>query len=407
MKRKIIILCYGITSLFVSCGKNDPTPSGGSGNNNPGTGTTTGTTTGTSSGTGNTGTGTATGTTLSITDFSPKSAKPASNITITGTGFGSDTSQVKLLIGNLPYYQLVSVSPTSIVFQTNLATPNGKISVIVNGKTATSTADFTALPQDLKIIGFTGYYGQLGSSQLGHQMYIYADGFGTDTNKIFISFNGTTPVKCNYIGPSKSQIGTVVPRYAQAGKVTLTVNGQSVTSTVDFNLDMSLRDYSPKSFSSGDTVKITGVAFTNASDMSVNFNDNKATRPIMVTATELHVVVPLDAKSGYLTVSANLGQITDFTPDKFTFVPTVYFNYVFTPASGKVGDLIRINGDFVGADIATLGVSFGGSSPVQPASINGPDIYVKVPSDAKTGAISITRTGYKPFTGPFIFTVLQ
>jgi len=304
MKHTVILICLAIGCILYSCKKDAP-PAGNTGTNN--TGTTTDTT--------------ATTTTLSITDFNPKTAKPGSNITITGTGFGSDPSVVKLLIGTYPFYDLVSVSPTKIVFTTSTITPSGKISVFINGKEVTSSADFTALPQDLKIVGFVGSAGQGGSTQLGHELYIYAQGFGTDTNKIFISFGGTKPVKANYIGPEKAALGTVVPRYAQPGKVTLTVGDSVTTSDKDLNFDMSISDYSPKSFHVGDTIKITGFSFTSIADMSIDFNNDKGTRPISLTPTEMHVIVPPMAKSGYLHVSANLGTITDFTWDKFTVLP--------------------------------------------------------------------------------------
>lgn len=372
MKKKIILAVLAMACI-AACKKGDP-PSQTQTTNNSG-GSTGGTTGGNNSG------GSSNTNTLSISDFSPKSAKPTEIITITGQGFGTNTSLVQVAIGNSPYDHPVTVTPTSMTIQTNLATPSGKISVIVNGNKVTSTADFTALPEDLKIVSLQDGEGNGSSSErLGHQMYIYASGFGTDTNKIFISFGGTTPVKANYIGPNHFATGAVVPRYALAGKVTLTVDGKSVTSDDVFNLQMSLRDFTPKTFSSGDTVKITGVAFTTTTDMSVDFNNNAVTRPFKVTPTEMLVIVPSNAKPGYLTVSTYLGSLTDFIFDnahKYTVVPVVYFNNVFTPASGKIGDIIRINGDFSGADITTLGISFGGSKPIQPTSITGPDIYVK------------------------------
>jgi len=254
--------------------------------------------------------------TLAITDFSPKTGSPGTIITITGTGFGTDTSAVKVSIGSsLLSYHPVSVTPTAMNFQTNDETPSGKITISINGKTVTSSVDFTALPPPLEIAGY------INNGQLGHQMYISGQGFGTDTSKINISFGGTDPVKANYLATDGLAIGAVVPRYAQEGKITVTVGGVSVTGAPTFTFNMSLRDYSPKTFHVGDTVKITGVKFTSTTDMSVEFNDYKVTRPISVTPTEMLVIVPYTAKSGYLTVTADIGTITDFTLDKFTVLP--------------------------------------------------------------------------------------
>lgn len=350
---------------------------------------------------GDDGTGKGSQTALAITDFSPKSAKPGAQITITGTGFGNDISALVVMVGNTQYDKIISVTSTTIVIQTGLATPSGKIKITLNDKSATSSDNFTALPPDLKVVGYDK------SGQLGSNIGISGDGFGTDINKIGISFGGTAPVKPSYISPNGSPLTVYVPRYAQEGKITITYNGQSSTGDVNFTLLMSMRDFSPKQFSSGDTVKVTGVKFTNTSDMSVNFNTttHDAIKPFKVTENEMFVIVPFNATSGTLQITSAGGSLTDYSPDQYTFIPTVYFSNAFTPKSGKVGDLIRINGDFVGADISTLGVSFGGSAFVKPTSITGPDIYVKVPGDAKTGKITISRTGYKSFTAPFTFTI--
>lgn len=347
-------------------------------------------------------------TTLSITDFTPKSAKPFEKITITGTGFTGTPATLKMAIDNSPYFDVLSVSPTTIVVQTNLATPSGKISVTINGTKVTSATDFTALLADLAIIDMSGAAGQIRKGQLGRRMSMQANGFGTDTNKIFISFGGTKPVKADYVGPAGAAVGTIIPRYAQSGKVTLTVDGRSVTSIQDFNLEMSMRDFSPQTVSTGDTMKITGVAFTTKEDMSVNFNsDLYIERPIKVTPTELWVIVPSYAKTGNVMIGAQLATITDFIIEKkFTFIPRVSFNDSLTPASGKLNNVIRINGSFANADVSDIGVSFGGSKPVQPESVSGPNILVKIPPDAKTGRITISRKGYAPFTGTFIFTIV-
>ena len=254
--------------------------------------------------------------TFAITSFSPRSAPPGTNITIKGIGFGTNPSAVQVAIGDAPYDNPISVTPTSMVVKTTLATTSGKIKAIVNGNgvVATSASDFTALPPPLQISGY------LENGQLGHVLYISGLGFGTDTNKIGVSFGGTTPVKPNYIAADGAAIGAIVPRYAQEGKITVTANGQTVTGSPPFSFLMSIRDYSPKAFHVGDTVKITGVQFTTISDMQVGFN-TQFINPISVTPTEMHVIVPYGAKSGLLTVSAGFGTITDYTSDKFTVLP--------------------------------------------------------------------------------------
>jgi hypothetical protein len=340
--------------------------------------------------------------TLSITDFSPKAAVNGSYITITGTGFGNDPSVVFVAFGTSNYYHPVSVTPTSIVIQTNLQLTSGQIKVSINGNVAVSTASFTrTFTSDLTVHGYAPE-----NVKIYDQIKILGTGFGTDTNAVRISFNGSTPIKPKSV--NNEDMIVIVPADAQTGKATVTVNGSSATGKDDVILEMSIIDFSPKSVTEGDTIKIAGVQFTSISDLSIDLNTTTSAviKPIKVTPKEIQVVVPFSAKSGYIRISSLLSTETLISRQKFTFTPRVYFYSVPTPSSAKVNEVIKINGDFTGADISTITVSFGGSKPVQPISITGPDIFVKVPIDAKTGKITITRTGYTPFTGATTFTVI-
>lgn len=352
----------------------------------------------------NGGNGGSTKTKLAITDFSPKSAKPGATITITGTGFGDDASAVQVSFGNSPFDHPATVTPTTITIKTNDATLTGKIKLIVNGNDVSSDSDFTALLPDLRIIGFQGSAGQLGSSQLGHEVYIGGDGFGMDISNILVSFGGTKAVKPDNISPSGHTIGVTIPYYAKEGAVTISAQGQTVTSSALLTFDLSIADFTPKAFAFGDTVKISGFKFGN--DVIVSFNNPVYTpaKILKVTPNELDVIVPVGATPGYIGVGTIGGDGAN-SFDKYTIIPTATFTNV-VPESGKLNDIIRITGaNFIGADPSKIGVSFGGSKPVKPTSIDGPNIYVNVPKDAKTGKITISGTGYRTYTGDIVFTV--
>lgn len=251
---------------------------------------------------------------LAITDFTPKSGQANTKITITGTGFGNDKSQVKVAIGDSPFDYPTSVTPTTIEVQTNLATPSGTIKVIVNGNRVISASSFTAVPPTLTSISFDG------DNRLGHVLNIRGDYFGSDTSKVMISFGGTTPVKPTYISSSQSTVQTTIPRYAKEGKITVTFNGVTVASDSVLRFNTSIADFTPKSFHVGDIVTITGFGFTTLSDMAVGFNDGKITRPLTVSPTSMTVMVPATAMSGYLGISSNLGTVGDLSPTKYTVI---------------------------------------------------------------------------------------
>ena len=257
---------------------------------------------------------------LTITDFNPKSAKPFTNITITGTGFGNDPQAVKVFVGNTSYVFPTSITPTSLTVPTNLANQSGKIKVIVNGIEVVSTADFTALPPDLKVDGYDSDKGVIGKD-----FYIKGNGFGTDTSKVLISFGGSKPVHSTYISLTGFTIGAPMPADAQPGKVTVTANGQTVTCQQLYDLNLSIRDFTPKIVGKGDTIKITGVKFTTPSDMSVTFNAPTEVwaRPFKVTPTELWVIVP-NAKinsNRSIEIRSSFGQYSALSIDNLIIKP--------------------------------------------------------------------------------------
>lgn len=357
---------------------------------------------------------------IAITDFTPKSARPGTAITITGTGFGNDASLVDINFGQSGAIRPVSVTPTSIVVKTVEDTKDGKIKITRGGMTGTSSAEFKALPsplpyQPLEITSFSADFFK--PIQLGGTLTIYGGGFGNIQDLVTVTFVGGPPVKIKYLSSYGITLQVDIPRYAQKGKIKVTVDGNSVTSTTDISFGMSVRDYSPKAAAAGDTIKFVGEGFTSVNAMGVNFGNNGFTRPIKVTPTEMLAVVPISAATGMITVTTGSGATYDATDGlygddyKFTLIPTVSFSNYKLPSSGKIGDVIAINGEFQGADPTKIGVSFGGSKPVQPISITNQltyvgDLNVKIPSDAKTGKITISRTGYKTATSSFTFTIV-
>lgn len=79
---------------------------------------------------------------LSFTSFSPARDTTGANITLTGTGFSTTTSENAVKF-NGTVAQVTNASATSLTVKVPTSATKGKISVEVSGKTVTSTDDFT------------------------------------------------------------------------------------------------------------------------------------------------------------------------------------------------------------------------------------------------------------------------
>lgn len=238
---------------------------------------------------------------------------------------------------------------------------------------------------NLKIISFNN------PAQLGHQLTMVAKGFGNDTNKIYFRFADTKPVRASYIDTAKSMIGVVIPRYAHPGKITLTVGSDSVQSIDALEFEMSIANYRPDTAAIGDTLKITGYGFND--DMFVTLPGriiNNSIPPIKVTPNEVWCIIPADISLGRVGVRSKDDSVWDMVLEKFfIYRRRITFDSNTLPRTAKVGDVIKITGDFEERLENEIFVIFGTSKPVRYHTMSKTEITVKIPQDATTGKVTI------------------
>jgi hypothetical protein len=238
--------------------------------------------------------------------------------------------------------------------------------------------------------------------------------FGTDSNQVSIKFNGATAVKPKTI--TNSEMTVIVPTSTQTGTIQVAVkNGTPATTYSSFTVTatkQTITGFSPKTVTQGDTLKITGTLFgSSVSAVLVYFNrsiSDLGTRPFSVTPTEIDVVVPSNTITGNFNVFVQ-GLGTVASTESLTFVPMTNVTAV-TPASARAGEIVSINGDFpYSDDLNTVKVRFTGSAnDIVPLKNDGRNnILVRVPTDAKTGKIKVTRNGYTGGLTSNTFTVLS
>lgn len=130
-----------------------------------------------------------------------------------------------------------------------------------------------------------------------------------------IKFNGTVAITAS---ATTTELTATVPQGATTGKITIDVNGQTVTSTTDFTILLPLptiTNFSPLWALPGSSIVITGTKFrTIVSENTVKINGTLATITA-ATSTQLNVNVPTDATTGKVTVETNgttATSVTDF-----------------------------------------------------------------------------------------------
>jgi len=136
----------------------------------------------------------------------------------------------------------------------------------------------------------------------------------------------------------------------------------------------------------GSIIEFLGQGFTSSS--TVSFNGTTASRTV-VSGTYLTATVPNGATTGpvYVTTSG----VTLKSNKTFRVIPQIKS---FSPTSGPVRTVVTINGEsFQASPTGATTVTFTGGVKGTITSVSYTKITVKVPSEAKTGKITVTTPG--------------
>ncbi len=248
--------------------------------------------------------------TPSISTFSPTSGPENTTVTITGVNF-SDTAGDNTIKFNGTSASPITATKTQLTVAVPAGATSGPITVTVNGKTATSDADFmvtVASAASPTITSFTPTSGAVGSS-----VVITGTSFSTTISANAVTINGAVAV---VTAATTTQLTVTVPSGGSTtGKITVTTNSLMATSSADFtiaaasNSNPTISSFTA-SAATGSSIVITGTNFsTTLANNIVTINGTTAT-VIAATATQLTVVVPAGATSGLIAVTVNGVTVT-------------------------------------------------------------------------------------------------
>lgn len=159
---------------------------------------------------------------LTLTGFSPARGTSGSAVTLTGTGLTSEATVkfngVAGVVTNATGTSLTATVPANVT--------TGKITVTRESTTLTSTNEFLSLPFQI-----TSFHPSV--AMLGNVVTITGSGFSSVNANNLVKFNEETAV---VIESSPTQIKTIVPSNATSGKISITVEGQTASSAIDFKI---------------------------------------------------------------------------------------------------------------------------------------------------------------------------
>ena len=237
----------------------------------------------------------------SISSFTPTSFGVGAMVTINGAGFNGATNVT--LNGKKARVFRVE-SPTRIVVQVPRGTTNGLIAVTTPGGTASSESNFTVSAAP-RITAFDPVTGGVGT-------VVTITGTGFDQASA-LSVGGQ-PATFDVVSPT--QIVAAVPPGATSGKISVTTPGGIATrSKFKVTPPPAIADITPSSGVVGITVKITGSNFTNTT--SVAFNGRPAQSFQVISSRLIKAVVPANATTGAISVTAPAGTGTSGTAKPF------------------------------------------------------------------------------------------
>jgi hypothetical protein len=214
------------------------------------------------------------------------------------------------------------------------------------------------------------------------------------------------------IDASFTRITVVVPAGATTGKIAVTANGLTGTSTDDFIVaaipvpTVTITAFAPATGVPGDEVTITGSGFsTDITQNKVRFANDVAATVTAATATELKVTVPAGAVTGKISVTAGTATGTSASDFTVPVIPTFSITS-FSPVMGAFGQEVTITGTGFSTDMSQNIVRFNNPSiTATVTAATATELKVAVPFGAITGPVSVT-VGTQSATSTAIFEVL-
>ncbi len=320
-----------------------------------------------------------------ITSFYPASAPIGSSVTIVGTGFLENLLSDSVFFNGM-LGKIYGTTDNTISVTVPQGAASGPIEVLVGGQIAPGVNNFIVLPA---ITSFTP-----GSGTSGTTLTINGTSFSPVASENSVTINGVAAIVTS---SSSTSITVIVPPAASTGPISVTVDGNTATTTPldNFTVIPIIISLTPSSGVIGTLVTIAGTGFNSVISKNVVTVDGITATVVSASGTSLSFVIPANASNGLVSVSTGGRTVTNY----FIVDPTITS---FAPLAGYAGSSVTITG--TGFSLAFGdSVRFNGTNAFVDV-INSTTLIALVPQLATSGSLSISR-GVKRATSSTTFTV--
>ncbi|HEY6251648.1 MAG TPA: IPT/TIG domain-containing protein, partial [Candidatus Angelobacter sp.] len=313
--------------------------------------------------------------TVNIASLSPTAGPTGTQVTVTGSGFGSTQGSSTITFNGVAASSITGWTDSQIVATVPSTAISGAVKV-VNGGTASNT-NFSFTVDNVVVTGITPSSGVAGA-----QIQISGSGFGATQGSSTLTLNGYSATVSAW---SNTQITASVPTYATTGPVKVTVGGVASNQDIVFTVPSPvITGLSPSSGPAGTQVTVSGSGFgASQNSGTITFYNAQTATVSSWSDNQIVASVPPNATSGYVRVV--IGSVASNTNLNFT-VPTPQVNSI-SPVSGVVGTQVTVSGTHFGTGAGS--VYFNGGSTSSFVSWNDTQIVVNVPAASSSGGVTV------------------
>jgi len=199
-----------------------------------------------------------------------------------------------------------------------------------------------------------------------------------------------------------TQVVATVPSGTINSKIKVVTPNGSFTTSALYNVGPSISSFTP--YPAGEGAKVTIKGYDLLNPLSVVLHGSNGDRTLTIntaltnTNTALHVILPNDATTGYVTITDSAGHVNNSLVQLLVAIPKITG---FSTTTTSVGKTITVKGAYLAG---VTSVQFNGASAT-PVSATNAAVKVKVPIGATTGTVTVTSPSGTSDPSPVALTI--
>jgi hypothetical protein len=315
-----------------------------------------------------------------IESISPEGGSENATLSIKGKFFSTTPAENEVYIHD-KHAAVITASEDELKVSVPKDASSGKISISILGLKVEGPT-FTAAPVIYEVEPLTGF-------PLITEVTIKGNNFMKDRTIVKIDNN-----EAHITSITKDQIKVIVPRGANDGKITVSVDRFSAISSADFDVQESpgpvIISILPLSGLPGEEITIMGENFAlHPDDNIITFNGTKAiVKEVKTEPRTLIAIVPEMGTNGPIKIVIHNKEVE--SKQNFYFLNTPVITD-FNPKEGTQGTLVTITGRNFSEDKTKIVVKLGEDIiPVESSSNN--QLIVRMPKEPLTAIDKLTIT---------------